>query len=167
MRHLLALLLFLFATASIVHRANAEASDAVKNASKVILNGKQITEPAEPLRRSHWVYKNEIYICTTATESVLEADGQSTLRPAINCNSQLEVAKIFVHHTNFEKFKELNDNALLVFHKENTPAFSSIEFGDWTYTFHAGIDDLYVCSRIWSFLVCRYNHDLTAFDILI
>jgi len=166
MRHLLALLLFLFATASIVDRANAEASDAVKNASKVILNGKQITEPSELMNRSHWVYKNEIYICTTATASVLEADGQSTPRAAINCNSQLELAKIFVNERNFEEFKELNDNALLVFHKENTPPFSSIEIGQWNYTFHAGIDDLYVCSRIWSFLVCRYNHDLKAFDIL-
>ena len=160
-------LVYLLGTGSGVDRANAEASDAVKIASKVILFGKQIYE-TEIRTESYWVYKDEIYFCNTAFELVVEADGSTAPRPAIYCVPQFEEAKLFVKQADLKAFKELNDNALWVLYEENAPVFSSMKLRGITYTFHAasGTGALYVCTTRWKLLVCRYNDDLTDFDIL-
>ena len=162
MRHLLALILFLFATASIVDRANAEASDAVKNASKVILNGKQFYETE---RASFWVFEDKIYICTT-TARVRKADGSFTTTPAMNCVSQLEKAKPYFVENDFKHFEYLTFLAYPVLYVKNAPAFSTMVYNARTYTFDATNEKLYVCTTNLDYLVCRLNDELTDFDIL-
>ena len=84
MKLIISVLVYLLGAGSNAERANTKASDAAKDAGMVIAFGKKIYKTEEQTR-SHWVVEDEIYICITATASVLEADGKSTSRPTINC----------------------------------------------------------------------------------
>ena len=83
MKLIFSVLVYLLGIGCSVDRANVEASDAAKDAGTVIAFGKKIYKTEEQTQ-IHWVFEDEIYICTTATASVLEADGKSTSRPGNN-----------------------------------------------------------------------------------
>ena len=169
MRHLFALLIFLFGMASTVDKSNAETMrERLEIANKIIHSGKQIYKSERP-RRSYWVFEDEIYTCRTGLSSIPDKDG--TLRPSVECFAQIPFAKIYHSPEDFETFKRLSENAMAVLYKANRGAepFSQMEHKGHSYTFHMAYRKIWICSDggfLISTVLCRENTDQTGFEDL-